>query len=307
MSDEVIGAILLVLALSILCICLVLIVKLLHSLLKGAIARIIRNVVNADFPGPLKYLTGYFAIILGALLTIVVQSSSIFTSTLTPLVGVGVISLDRMYPLTLGANIGTTATGVLASLANSGDELIKGLQLALCHLFFNILGIIIWYPIPFMRKIPINVAKQLGTTTGKYRWFAFFYIFLMFFCLPALIFGLSIPGWYVLLGIAGPIFIVFVFVIIINIIQSKRPQCLPAKLRSWNWLPLWMHSLSPLDKVIQSIFFCKSCKSIDGQSEPQDQKKHSLSPDSAVVNMPQNKPDAQGIDNYGFISQLTKL
>ena len=46
-----------------------------------------------------------------------VQSSSIFTSALTPLVGVGILHLDRMYPLTLGANIGTTFTAILASLA----------------------------------------------------------------------------------------------------------------------------------------------------------------------------------------------
>ena len=39
-------------------------------------------------------------------MTILVQSSSVFTSSITPLVGLGVISIDRMYPLTLGSNIG---------------------------------------------------------------------------------------------------------------------------------------------------------------------------------------------------------
>ena len=50
-----------------------------------------------------------------------VQSSSIFTSALTPLIGVGVVSLERAFPLTLGANIGTTATGILAALASSSN------------------------------------------------------------------------------------------------------------------------------------------------------------------------------------------
>ena len=48
----------------------------------------------------------YVFIMVGTGMTILVQSSSVFTSAITPLVGMGVISLDRMYPLTLGSNIG---------------------------------------------------------------------------------------------------------------------------------------------------------------------------------------------------------
>ena len=91
-------------------------------------ATIIKKFVNADFPGVAGYFTGYLAILIGAGLTIVVQSSSIFTSTLTPLVGIGVIEIDRMYPLTLGSNIGTTTTAILSALANSGDKLLDSLQ-----------------------------------------------------------------------------------------------------------------------------------------------------------------------------------
>ena len=259
-KDEVVGALLLIIALIILCTCLILIVKLLHSILKGKIAIMTRRIVNADFPGCFRHFTGYVAIFFGAGMTILVQSSSIFTSALTPLVGVGVISLERMYPLTLGANIGTTATGILAALA--GDDIKNGLQLALCHLFFNISGILLWYPIPFMRKVPITLAKGLGNTTAKYRWFALFYIILMFFAFPAVVFALSIPGWYVLLGVAGPFVLILVIVIIINVLQGKRPGCLPRKLRTWNWLPLPLHSLRPLDGLIQRVFFCKCCNSL---------------------------------------------
>lgn len=56
---------------------------------------------------------GYLAILIGCIMTILVQSSSIFTSALTPLAGIGVISLERIYPLTLGSNIGTTTTGTV--------------------------------------------------------------------------------------------------------------------------------------------------------------------------------------------------
>lgn len=74
-------------------------------------------------------------------MTILVQSSSIFTSTLTPLVGLGIITVERVYPFTLGSNIGTTVTGILAALtATSQKELRNSIQIALCHTFFNIIG-----------------------------------------------------------------------------------------------------------------------------------------------------------------------
>ena len=137
-------------------------------------------------------------------MTMLVQSSSIFTSALTPLVGIGVITIDRTYPLTLGANIGTTVTSILAALAAT-SKFRESLQIAMCHLFFNISGIVIWYPLPFMRKIPIKGAKFLGNTTAKYRWFAFMYLAIMFFVFPALVLGLSIAGWQVLVGIGVPV------------------------------------------------------------------------------------------------------
>ena len=74
-------------------------------------------------------------------MTILVQSSSVFTSTLTPLVGLGIITVERVYPFTIGSNVGTTITGIMAALtAKSARELKNSLQIALCHTFFNIFG-----------------------------------------------------------------------------------------------------------------------------------------------------------------------
>lgn len=200
-----------------------------------------------------RELAGYIAIVIGALLTILVQSSSIFTSTLTPLVGIGVITIDRMYPLTLGSNIGTTFTAILSSLAQESETIKLSMQVSMCHLFFNISGIILWYPIPFMRRVPISLAKKLGNTTAKYRWFAILYILMAFFIVPALVFALSLAGWQVTVGVIIPIIAIVIIIVVINAIQSKRPSILPVKLQNWNFLPAPMRSFKPYDRGVVTV------------------------------------------------------
>merc|ERR1711972_1144605 len=97
-------------------------------------------------------LNDYIAILIGVGITIVVQSSSVTTSALTPLCGMGVLPLKKMLPLTLGANIGTTCTALIASLVSLK---FGAVQIALVHLFFNITGILIWFPVPIMRNVPL--------------------------------------------------------------------------------------------------------------------------------------------------------
>ncbi len=57
------------------------------------------------------------AMIVGLVITVLVQSSSITTSLLVPMAGAGLLTLEQVYPVTLGANVGTTVTALLASLA----------------------------------------------------------------------------------------------------------------------------------------------------------------------------------------------
>jgi sodium-dependent phosphate cotransporter len=253
LKDTYVGLILLVVSLAVLVGCLICIVKLLHSLLKGKIAATIRRTINNDFPGCFGFLTGYAAILLGAIMTILVQSSSVFTSALTPLVGIGILSLERMYPLTLGANVGTTFTSVLAALASPPSRLGAALQIAFCHLLFNISGIILFFPVPFMRKAPITLAKILGNKTAKYRWVAVLYIAVMFFMLPGTIFGLSMAGTKVLMGVGLPFLVIFFGITLVNVLQSQCPKCLPKKLRNWRFLPRWLHSLKPADRFLTRI------------------------------------------------------
>lgn len=93
-----------------------------------------------------------------------------------------------MYPLTLGANVGTTVTALMAAMVTDGTN---ALQVALAHLFFNLTGILIFFPIPFMRRIPMFAARQLGKATRLWRGFPVLYIAVMFFIIPLVFLGLS--------------------------------------------------------------------------------------------------------------------
>ena len=98
---------------------------------------------------------------LGVVVTAAVQSSSATTSLVVPLAGTGVLSLRQIYPYTLGANLGTTVTAILASLATANPAAVT---VALAHLTFNLMGIAIFYP---LRAIPIWMAEKAGVIAGK--------------------------------------------------------------------------------------------------------------------------------------------
>ena len=223
LSDQCVGVVLLVASMSLLCACLLLIVKLLNSSLHGRVLSAARTAVNAELPGRARCLAGYVAMLAGAALTVLVQSSSVFTSTLTPLVGVGVISIERVYPLCLGSNIGTTTTGILAAFASPAVCLHAALQIALCHLLFNITGIFLFYPFPASR-LPVRLAKSLGATTARYRWFAVLYLTVMFFVLPLIVLGLSAAGHGVLTVAVAVVGVVAVSAATLTAFQRHRPE-----------------------------------------------------------------------------------
>ena len=102
---------------------------------------------------------GVTAMAIGLIMTVAVQSSSITTSGLVPMIAAGVLTLANAYPITLGANVGTTVTALLASLATERPE---GLVIALTHTLFNISGILLFYPIPQLRRIPLFLAQKLA-------------------------------------------------------------------------------------------------------------------------------------------------
>uniref|UniRef100_A0A8D2H3J3 Sodium-dependent phosphate transport protein 2B n=1 Tax=Urocitellus parryii TaxID=9999 RepID=A0A8D2H3J3_UROPR len=209
------------------------IVKLLGSVLKGQVAVVIKKTINTDFPFPFDQLPSH-------------PRRS----------GHDLHRAEQAYLLTLGSNIGTTTTAILATLSSRGNTLKSSLQISLCHFFFNISGILLWYPIPFTR-LPIRLAKGLGNISAKYRWFAVFYL-IFFFLTPLTVFGLSLAGWPVLVGVGVPIILLLLLVVCLQLLQSCCPRVLPIKLHNWNFLPLWMHSLKPWDNLITlATSFCQ--------------------------------------------------
>ena len=124
---------------------------------------------------------GFVAIIIGMLITIAVQSSSITTSILIPMAAAGVIKLKNAYPVTLGANVGTTITALLAALAASRPE---ALTVGLVHTVFNVFGILLLYVIPIMRPVPIILAEKLAEIAVKRRMIAVAYVVGSFIVVP---------------------------------------------------------------------------------------------------------------------------
>lgn len=139
-----------------------------------------------------KYIFGRAPVALasGMIITALVQSSSITTSVTVPLVAAGIVTVAQIFPFVLGANIGTTVTALLAALvlaSDGGEAGLFALQVAFAHLTFNVLGVLIFLPIPFMRNVPIRLAERLGGLAARNRAYAFAYIAIVFFVIPVLI------------------------------------------------------------------------------------------------------------------------
>ncbi len=126
----------------------------------------------------------------GTLVTMLVQSSSTTTSLIVPLAGNGLLTLEEIYPFTLGANIGTCITALLAATAVVTNQ-VAALEIAMVHLLYNFLGTIVIYGIPFLRNTPIWSAKKLAQITSNRQYLAVVYIIATFFLIPAMLLTLS--------------------------------------------------------------------------------------------------------------------
>ena len=127
------------------------------------------------------FKTAVQGFVFGMILTILVQSSSITTSIVIPLAAAGILTLRQIYPYTLGANIGTTITAILASLVSGA---IEPVTVAFSHLLFNLCGIALIIPIRQLRILPVILAESLSEIACQKRWIPLVYVFTLFFLIP---------------------------------------------------------------------------------------------------------------------------
>lgn len=155
------------------------IVRLMKSLVISKTETVLDNVIGKN---------GLIGIVVGLFFTIIVQSSSITTSLLVPLIGAGLLTVESVFPITMGANIGTTTTAILASFATGNPAAIT---IAFVHFLFNIIGVLFIYPIRIFRLIPIKLANNLGNLAFHKRRYALFYVLIVFFIVPGLLIFIS--------------------------------------------------------------------------------------------------------------------
>ncbi|MGK7923729.1 MAG: Na/Pi symporter [Spirulina sp.] len=156
--------------------------KLLKELLVGKAKEMLESAIGS---GALK---GIFS---GTLVTMFVQSSSTTTSLIVPLAGTGLLSLEQVYPFTLGANIGTCITSVIAATAVTSNRL-PALEIAFVHLLYNAIGVVIIYSIPILKNLPLFGAKMLAKLACEQKILALVYIFSAFFLLPGFCLGVTL-------------------------------------------------------------------------------------------------------------------
>ena len=169
------GTMLLLAGIAVLFVSLRYMVKLLGILLSSKAEEVLHRTL---FRSPVATLSAGIAI------TVMVQSSSITTSVMVPLMGAGIVTLEQVFPFVIGANIGTTITAMLAALVLGNAAAVS---VAFAHLIFNLTGSVIIYGIPPIRALPLAMARWMGNVAARNRSLAIFYVVLAFLGLPVLL------------------------------------------------------------------------------------------------------------------------
>lgn len=178
LSTTVTGILMFILALALLFTALLLIVK----VMKSSAAKRAEIVFNK-----IMGRSGAIGILMGLIFTVIVQSSSVTTSILVPIVASGITTIETVLPITMGANLGTTVTAMLAALTGN----VAGITIAFVHLLFNITGILIVYNIRIIRDGVIKTAKALAALCAERKSLAFVYVIGLFYVLPISLIFLS--------------------------------------------------------------------------------------------------------------------
>ena len=156
----------------------------------AGITKVLRGYVVGKLEGVFDrflFRNALVAYLLGMMVTAMVQSSSVTTSLVVPLIGAGLLTIEQIYPYTLGANVGTTITAFLASLAYMSTNT-AGFTIALVHFLFNVHGAVLFYP---LRAVPIGMARWYARLAARRTRYALYFILGVFFLLPVAVIVVS--------------------------------------------------------------------------------------------------------------------
>ena len=79
-------------------------------------------------------------VLLGTIITAIIQSSSVMTSIAITMVVTGLIALDQGIYLTMGSNIGSCVVAIIAGMTSG----VAAKRTAMIHLLFNVLGVVLF-------------------------------------------------------------------------------------------------------------------------------------------------------------------
>ena len=179
LPENIVYILLLTISIILLFFCLYFIVKMMKSIVIGRVEIVFNNVFGKN---------AILGIAAGLIFTAIIQSSSITTSLMVPLVASGILTLEAIYPIIMGANIGTTVTAILASFATGS---VVAITVAFCHLVFNLICVLCIYTVPTLRKIPLSLAKWMGNLAFKKRRYAIIYVLAVYFLIPGIMIFVS--------------------------------------------------------------------------------------------------------------------
>jgi sodium-dependent phosphate cotransporter len=147
--------------------------------------RLISNLLKARSPeqfGRFFFKNQFKSFLWGLLTTAAIRSSTITTSVVVPIVAKKIANLKQAAPFIMGANVGTTITAFIAATLNANTA--PAISIAIAHFLFNFIGVLLFFPVPVMRRLPMALAENLGKLALKYRLVGFVYILVTFFFLP---------------------------------------------------------------------------------------------------------------------------
>src|SRR5699024_8447214 len=149
--------------------------KLLKVLMVGRAQRVLHAAIGRS---PMSGIAS------GTLMTVMVQSSTTTTSLAVPLAGSGTFTLRQIYPFTIGANIGTTLTALIAAFAFTGPEAGVALQAAYVHMLYNVFCALVIFGLPLLRPLPVLGASWLANLAVKSKLYVAAWVLGVFIILP---------------------------------------------------------------------------------------------------------------------------